>query len=206
MIDDWYRRFGKRLFDLAAAAALMVLMAPVMILIAVLVRVRMGSPVLFRQRRVGRREQEFSVIKFRTMTDTSDTDGNLLTDAERLTRLGTLLRATSLDELPQLWNVLAGEMSLVGPRPLFPRYLPFYSDREARRNEVRPGITGLAQISGRHRLAWDTRLEMDVQYVDSRALQLDLSILWATAKKVVVRDDKASEPANLMDLDEERSQ
>ncbi|MGI9648139.1 MAG: sugar transferase, partial [Acidimicrobiia bacterium] len=127
-----------------------------------------------------------------------------LTDAERMTRIGQLLRSTSLDELPQMWNVLTGSMSLVGPRPLYPRYLPFYTERERRRHEVRPGITGLAQISGRHHLAWDERLELDVQYVEGQSLRNDLSILWTTAKKVAARGDDAHIPAALEDLDDER--
>lgn len=178
----------KRAIDfLVAAFALAVLCVPLMVL-ASLVRLRLGSPVLFRQRRPGLGGRPFEMIKFRTMTDARAADGTLLPDAQRLTSFGRFLRATSLDELPELWNVLRGDMSLVGPRPLLMEYLPLYSPRQARRHEVRPGITGWAQVNGRNALSWDQKFELDVWYVDNRSLLLDLRIAWLTVRRVLARD------------------
>ncbi len=182
---------AKRAVDVAVAAAGLTVGLPVLGGVALLVRWRLGSPVLFRQQRPGRGGVPFTLIKFRTMRDATDAAGQPLSDAERLTPFGRLLRSTSLDELPELWNVLKGEMSLVGPRPLLTRYLPLYSAEQARRHEVRPGITGWAQVSGRNALAWPERLAMDVWYVDHRSLALDLRILAATVWKVVRRDGVA---------------
>jgi len=148
-----------------------------------------GRPVLFRQQRIGRDERPFVLLKFRTMRSAEAADGQPLPDVERLTRLGAFLRRTSLDELPQLINVLRGDMSLIGPRPLFVRYLPYYTLRERQRHQVRPGITGLAQVSGRNHLLWDERLELDVKYVENRSLRLDLSILWRTFGRLFSRGD-----------------
>ena len=167
--------------------ALLVLAAPLLVL-ALLVGSRLGHPVLFRQRRPGLHGKPFEMVKFRTMTDARGPDGQLLPDAERLTRFGRLLRATSLDELPELWNVLKGDMSLVGPRPLLMEYLPLYSPEQARRHEVRPGITGWAQVNGRNALSWDAKFQLDVWYVEHRSLWLDIRILWLTVRKVLVRE------------------
>ena len=179
---------AKRIIDILVASAALVLMAPPLLLLSVLVRISFGSPVLFRQVRPGLHGRPFMMVKFRTMTDERGTDGELLPDAQRLTAFGRFLRASSLDELPELWNVLSGEMSLVGPRPLLMEYLPLYSPEQARRHEVRPGITGWAQVNGRNALSWEERFKLDVWYVDHRSLWLDLRILWLTVRKVIVRE------------------
>jgi len=175
----------KRLFDLGVALIALLLFAPLVALVALLIRLRIGSPVLFRQQRPGLHGRPFEMIKFRTMSDARDADGNLLPDAERLPRFGRLLRATSLDELPELWNVLRGDMSLVGPRPLLMEYLPLYNAEQARRHEVRPGVTGWAQVNGRNALSWDEKFALDIWYVDNRGLSLDLKILWLTVLAVL---------------------
>ncbi len=175
----------KKILDFSSALlGLVVLVLPLLVL-AVLVRVKLGSPVLFRQQRPGLRGRAFEILKFRTMTDRCDENGELLSDHERLTSFGRALRRSSLDELPELWNVVRGEMSLVGPRPLLMEYLPLYSAIEARRHEVRPGITGWSQVNGRNATDWATRLEQDVWYVDNRTLALDFRILLKTVGKVL---------------------
>lgn len=179
---------AKRLFDLAVVILAAPLWVPVVLVVMLLVRVKLGAPVFFRQKRPGRHAEIFELIKFRTMLNATDTQGRPLPDAERLTPFGRMLRATSLDELPELWNVLKGEMSLVGPRPLLVEYLPRYSPRQARRHEVPPGLTGLAQVKGRNALTWEQKFEWDVTYVDTRSLALDLRILLATVGKVLRRD------------------
>lgn len=178
----------KRLFDITASSFALLLFGVPLLLLVVLVRAKLGSPVFFRQRRPGLNGRPFEVIKFRTMTDARGADGQLLSDAQRLTPFGRFLRASSMDELPELWNVLKGEMSLVGPRPLLVEYLPLYSVEEARRHEVRPGITGWAQVNGRNALSWEEKFKLDVWYVDNRTLWLDIRILWLTVRKVLVRD------------------
>ncbi|MCZ8253493.1 MAG: sugar transferase [Hylemonella sp.] len=178
----------KRLFDLLLSIGLLLVLALPLLLLWALVRRKLGSPVLFRQVRPGLHGRPFMMVKFRTMTDERGADGELLPDARRLTSFGRFLRATSLDELPELWNVLRGEMSLVGPRPLLMEYLPLYSPEQARRHEVRPGITGWAQVNGRNALSWEERFKLDVWYVDHRSLWLDLRILWLTVRKVIVRE------------------
>lgn len=178
----------KRLFDLIVASlALLLFSLPLMLLIWQ-VRRKLGSPVFFRQTRPGLHGRPFEMVKFRTMTDARGPDGALLPDAERLTAFGRFLRSSSLDELPELWNVIKGDMSLVGPRPLLVEYLPLYSPEQARRHEVRPGITGWAQVNGRNALSWDDKFKLDVWYVDHRSLWLDIKILWLTVKKVLVRE------------------
>ncbi len=177
----------KRSLDILASAALLLLSLPVMGLVALLIRFTLGSKVLFRQERPGLGGKLFTVFKFRSMTEATNRQGELLGDEERITCLGKFMRRSSLDELPQLWNVLRGEMSLVGPRPLLPEYLPLYNLRQARRHEVLPGITGLAQVQGRNALAWETRLELDVRYVEQQSFQLDLKILWMTMACVLTR-------------------
>lgn len=178
----------KRLFDILVAVLALVLFALPLLSLIWLVRSKLGSPVFFRQVRPGLRGQPFQMVKFRTMTDERGPDGQLLPDAERLTPFGRFLRASSLDELPELWNVLRGDMSLVGPRPLLMEYLPLYSPEQARRHEVRPGITGWAQVNGRNALSWEDKFKLDVWYVDHRSLWLDIRILWLTVKKVLVRE------------------
>ncbi len=178
----------KRPLDLLLAAAALLLLAPLIGLTALAVRVTMGAPVLFRQQRPGLRGVPFTMLKFRTMSDARDAAGNLLPDAQRLTRLGRILRATSLDELPELINVVRGEMSLVGPRPLLMAYLPRYNAQQSRRHEVRPGITGWAQVNGRNAISWDDKFALDVWYVDHLSLALDLRILALTLWKVLRRE------------------
>lgn len=183
----------KRLVDIVASATLLVLLSPILALVAWQIRQKMGSPVLFRQTRPGLNGLPFQMIKFRTMKDAVDAAGHALPDAERLTPFGQFLRGTSLDELPELWNVLKGDMSLVGPRPLLMDYLPLYSPQQSRRHEVRPGVTGWAQVNGRNALSWDEKFSLDVWYVDNRSLWLDIRILLLTVKKVLLRDDISAE-------------
>ncbi len=178
----------KRLLDLVIAGTALVLLSPILAVLAVIVRRNMGTPIVFRQVRPGLNGRPFEMIKFRTMRDARGADGQILPDAERLTPFGRFLRASSLDELPELWNVVKGDMSLVGPRPLLMEYLPLYSPEQARRHEVRPGLTGWAQINGRNALSWDDKFKLDVWYVDHRSLWLDVKILWLTALRVVQRD------------------
>jgi sugar transferase EpsL len=179
---------GKRLFDILIASGVLVVLAPLIAAVALAVRVSLGRPVLFRQLRPGYLERPFTLYKFRTMRDSRGESGRLLEDAERLTRLGRILRSSSLDELPSLINVLKGEMSIVGPRPLLPEYLPLYSPRQRLRHQVKPGVTGWAQVNGRNALGWEERLEMDAWYVENRSFKLDLKILGATARKVIQRE------------------
>jgi lipopolysaccharide/colanic/teichoic acid biosynthesis glycosyltransferase len=183
-----YRRLGKRLFDLAVAVSASVIAAPILGLVALLVRAKLGAPVLFRQTRPGLYGKPFTLYKFRTMTDARDAQGNLLPDAARLTPFGRFLRSTSLDELPELWNVLRGDMSLVGPRPLLMQYLDRYTPDQARRHEVRPGITGWAQVNGRNALTWEQKFALDVWYVDHLSFGLDLKIIALTLWKILKRE------------------
>ena len=178
----------KRLFDITAATAALVVLSPVYAITAYKVNKNLGSPVLFRQTRPGLDGKPFEMIKFRTMKDAIDNDGNPLPDSERLTDFGKMLRNSSLDELPELWNVIKGDMSLVGPRPLLMEYLPLYSKEQARRHNVRPGITGYAQVNGRNAIGWDRKFELDTWYVDNQSLLLDIKILIKTVKKVVIKD------------------
>ncbi len=179
----------KRIFDIVLSALFLLLLLPVMILLFFLIRKKIGKPVFFQQMRPGLRGRCFTMSKFRTMTNACDADGKLLPDAERLTPFGHFLRASSLDELPELWNVLKGDMSLVGPRPLLVEYLPLYSAEQARRHEMRPGITGWAQVNGRNALDWDDKFKLDVWYVDNHSLWLDVKILWRTLYKVLGQKD-----------------
>jgi sugar transferase EpsL len=197
----------KRLIDVVVASLLLMLLSPVIAVVAIAVRIDVGRPVLFRQQRPGFDGAPFGFVKFRTMRDAQDAEGRPLPDADRLTRFGAALRATSLDELPSLVNVLRGEMSLVGPRPLLLHYLPLYTAREARRHEVRPGVTGWAQVNGRNDLPWDDKLELDVWYVEHRTLALDVRILLRTlvvpfARRGITRGDHTTTPY----LDEERGE
>ena len=183
----FYERRGKRVFDVLAAGTALIVLLPVQGVVAFLVRRNLGSPVLFRQTRPGLGDQPFEILKFRTMTEGIDEQGHALPDKERLTAFGHLLRSTSLDELPELWNVVKGEMSLVGPRPLLMKYLPLYTSEQARRHQVRPGVTGWAQVNGRNNADWHDKLAMDTWYVDNLSFTLDLRILVATFKAVVAR-------------------
>lgn len=185
----FYRRYGKRCLDVVGAACALLVLSPVLAATALLVRARLGHPALFAQQRPGRDGRLFTLLKFRTMTDARDHDGNLLPDEVRLAPFGQFLRSSSLDELPELWNVLRGDMSLVGPRPWLPQYLDLYTDEQARRHEVRPGITGWAQVNGRNRADWQDRLAMDVWYIDHCTFWLDLRILVLTVLTVLRRSD-----------------
>lgn len=179
----------KRLFDVVAAALGLVILSPVILIVAWQVRSRLGSPVFFRQTRPGLNRESFEMIKFRTMRDASDANGAPLPDSDRITPFGRLLRSTSLDELPELWNVLKGDMSIVGPRPLLMEYLDYYTEEEDLRHSVRPGVTGLAQISGRNALTWEQKLGLDVEYVKKRTFLMDLRIVFLTIHKVFKRED-----------------
>ena len=178
----------KRTLDVLVSVAALVVLFPVIAVVALLIHRELGTPVLFCQTRPGKDGKPFQIVKFRTMLDAVDTQGNSLPDSERMTEFGHLLRSTSLDELPGLWSVLKGEMSLVGPRPLLMEYLPLYSKEQYRRHDVRPGITGWAQVNGRNAISWENKFELDVWYVDNRSFWLDVKILVLTVKKVIVRD------------------
>ena len=188
-----YAKYIKRMLDFLIALVGLVVASPILLIVAVLVRTKLGSPVLFAQERPGKDEKIFKLYKFRSMSDARDEQGNLLPDKDRLTPFGKMLRATSLDELPELFNILKGDMSLIGPRPLLVSYLPWYTEREQLRHTVRPGLTGLAQVSGRNSLVWDKRLEKDVEYVEHLSFMMDLKILFMTMKKVVCKDDVAED-------------
>ena len=183
-----YRRVGKRLLDLTLTIPALILLSPVLALVAMLVRLTLGSPILFRQQRPGLHGQPFTIYKFRTMTDACDAQGNLFPDAERLTPFGRFLRSTSLDELPELLNVLKGNMSLVGPRPLLMQYMDRYTPAQRRRHEVKPGITGWAQVKGRNAITWEEKFALDVWYVDHQSLWLDLKIIVLTTWKILKRE------------------
>lgn len=183
----------KRAFDIAASASALVILSPVLAITAHKVKKELGSPVLFRQTRPGLHGKPFEMIKFRTMKDATDKAGNALPDSERLTDFGKKLRASSLDELPELWNVLKGDMSLVGPRPLLMEYLPLYSAEQAKRHNVRPGVTGYAQVNGRNSLSWEDKFKLDTWYVEHRSLWLDMKILLKTVKKVIIKDGISAE-------------
>lgn len=194
-----YTRWVKRFLDIAGALLVLAILCPLLFVIGILVRIKLGSPVIFRQPRAGLNGAAFTIVKFRSMTDARDDGGVLLPDAQRLTRFGRFLRSSSLDELPELLNVLRGEMSLVGPRPLLLKYLPLYSQQQARRHEVRPGITGWAQVNGRNALTWESRFEMDVWYVDHASLTLDIRILMMTLLKVIAREGISQPGQSTMD-------
>lgn len=203
----FYRRWGKRLLDLFLSLVGLVVFSPVLILVALLVRLRLGFPVLFRQSRPGLNAEPFLIYKFRTMADHQDRDGNPLLDVERLDSFGRALRRASLDELPELFNVLKGDMSIVGPRPLLIKYMPYYTNRERGRFSVRPGITGWAQVHGRNEATWDERLENDVWYVEHQSLGLDLRIIALTVLSVFLGKGVVDDPRSIMlNLDEERQQ
>ena len=188
LLTKAYRHGGKRLVDLIGAGLALIVLAPLLLVIAIIVRRSIGAPVFFRQQRTGLRGESFTIVKFRTMTNSSEAHGGLLPDARRLTRWGRVLRSTSLDELPELINVLKGEMSLVGPRPLFSRYLGRYTLEQMRRHEVKPGITGWAQVNGRNALTWEQKFGLDVWYVDHQSLWIDLNVIALTILKTIKRE------------------
>jgi len=200
-----YERYFKRFLDVVLSSAALIFLAPILLVIAVLVRIKLGSPVLFEQQRPGKNEKIFNMYKFRSMTDEKDKNGKLLPDEERLTNFGRSLRETSLDELPSLWNVFKGDMSLIGPRPLLVRYLPYYTFYERKRHSVRPGLTGWAQVNGRNHLDWESRLAYDVEYVESISFFFDCKIILNTIFKVLKKSDIASgDEMILRSLDVER--
>lgn len=184
-----YRRYIKRMIDFILALIALIILSPVLLGIALLVRLKLGSPIIFKQERVGKDEKIFMMYKFRTMTDKRDEQGELVDDRERLTQFGSILRATSLDELPEIFNILKGDMSLIGPRPLLVKYLPYYTTEEHWRHHIRPGLTGLAQVSGRNLLNWEEKFALDLQYVEKYSWRCDLQIFFATIKKVVCHED-----------------
>lgn len=189
----------KSLFDKTLALFLIILFSPIYIVVSLLIFFKMGSPILFRQKRPGYKEKIFGIYKFRTMTNEKDADGNLLPDDKRLIGIGKFIRSTSLDELPQLFNVLKGEMSFVGPRPLLKEYLPLYNEKQKRRHDVKPGITGWAQVNGRNAISWEQKFDYDVWYVDNQSFWLDIKILWLTFLKVVKRSDISSSTSSTME-------
>ena len=189
----------KSLFDKTLALFLVIIFLPIFIIVSLLIVWKMGSPILFRQKRPGYKEKIFGIYKFRTMTNEKDEDGNLLPDDQRLVGVGKFIRSTSLDELPQLFNVLKGEMSFVGPRPLLIEYLDLYNDTQKRRHDVKPGITGWAQVNGRNAISWEQKFEYDVWYVDNQSFVLDMKILWMTFLKVVKRSDISSSSSATME-------
>lgn len=188
-----YAKYIKRLLDILLSLTILVVLSPLLLVLYILVRSKLGSPIFFQQERPGLHEKIFTMYKFRTMTDKRDAEGNLLPDKDRLTKFGKLLRATSLDELPEFFNILKGDMSFIGPRPLLVSYLPYYTETEALRHTVRPGLTGLAQVSGRNFLDWDRRLAKDVEYVKGLSFQMDLKVLFLTVKVVFDRSDIAED-------------
>ncbi len=188
-----YAKYMKRLLDILLSLTILVVLSPLLLVLCILVRSKLGSPIFFKQERPGLHEKIFTMYKFRTMTDKRDAEGNLLPDKDRLTKFGKLLRATSLDELPEFFNILKGDMSFIGPRPLLVSYLPYYTETEALRHTVRPGLTGLAQVSGRNFLDWDRRLAKDVAYVKGLSFQMDLKVLFLTVKVVFDRSDVAED-------------
>lgn len=194
-----YKRFVKRCLDFLLSLAALIILSPVLLLVAILVRCKLGSPILFKQKRPGLHEKIFCMYKFRTMTDAKDADGNLLPDEVRLTKFGKLLRSTSLDELPELFNILKGDMAIVGSRPLLVQYLPRYNERQRRRHDVRPGFTGLAQVNGRNSISWQEKFEWDVRYVENVSFLMDLRIIAKTVKVVLKRDGISSETSVTME-------
>ncbi|MCI8372579.1 MAG: sugar transferase [Lachnospiraceae bacterium] len=195
-----YEKYNKRILDFILSFLAVVILSPVMVIVALLVRLKLGSPVLFKQARPGKDEKIFHMYKFRSMTDDRDENGQLLPDEVRLTSFGKLLRSTSLDELPELFNILKGDMSIVGPRPLLVQYLPLYNEEQKHRHDVRPGITGYAQANGRNALTWEERFEMDVYYTRHLSLRMDLGILCRTVKVVLKREGISSETAATMEV------
>lgn len=194
-----YKKYIKRCLDFLLSLFAIIVLSPILLVLCVLVRTKLGSPVFFHQERPGRNEKIFTLCKFRTMTDERDENGELLPDSVRLTGFGKFLRATSLDELPELFNILKGDMSIIGPRPLLVSYLPYYSEREKLRHSVRPGLTGLAQVSGRNFIDWDRRMEKDVEYVENLTFAMDLKVLWMTVQTVLGHSEEVAEDTNAVE-------
>ncbi|KWY44823.1 UDP-galactose phosphate transferase [Enterococcus faecium] len=185
----FYQLFGKRILDILLSGIALIVLSPIILIVGFLVRIKLGSPIIFKQERPGKSEKIFSMYKFRTMTDERDHNGEYLPDEIRLTKFGKMLRATSLDELPELWNILKGDMSIVGPRPLLVEYLPLYSEKQRKRYNVRPGLTGLAQVNGRNAISWEEKFDLDVYYVDKISFFNDLIIIIQTCKKVIKKEN-----------------
>jgi undecaprenyl phosphate N,N'-diacetylbacillosamine 1-phosphate transferase len=194
-----YRRYFKRPMDLILSLLAIIILSPVLFIVAILVRTKLGSPILFKQKRPGLNEKIFIMYKFRTMTDERGLNGELLPDSVRLTKFGRFLRSTSLDELPELFNILKGDMSIIGPRPLLVQYLPLYNEHQKRRHEVRPGLSGLAQVSGRNAISWEDKFNLDVNYIDNVSFMNDWKIIFSTINKVFVREGINSETAATME-------
>ena len=200
-----YKKFFKRFLDIIISLISLIILSPVMLIVAILVRIKLGSPIIFKQERPGKNEKIFKLYKFRSMSDKKDENGNLLPDTKRLTKFGKILRSTSLDELPELVNILKGDMSLIGPRPLAVSYLPYYNEKEKHRHDVRPGLTGLAQINGRNALNWEKRFEYDLEYVNNITFINDLKILFKTFFKVLKRENVVTRgTGKTIDFDEYR--
>lgn len=196
---SFYEKHIKRLLDVVLSGGALIVLSPVLLVTAILVRIKLGSPVIFKQERPGKDEKIFKLYKFRSMTDGRDENGNLLPDEVRLTKFGKLLRSTSLDELPELWNILKGDMSIVGPRPLLVKYLPLYNEEQKRRHDVRPGLTGWAQANGRNAISWEEKFRLDVEYVDHISFALDVKTIFLTVKNVLRREGISSETAATME-------
>lgn len=194
-----YSRFFKRLLDFILSLLAIVILCPIMIILSLLVRINLGSPIIYKQERPGMNEKIFTLFKFRTMRDAEDSEGNPLPDADRMTKFGTKLRSSSLDELPELFNILLGDMAIVGPRPLLVRYLPLYSERHRHRHDVRPGLTGLAQVNGRNSLTWESKFDMDIDYVNNITFTNDFSIVLKTVKTIVKHDGISSDNSVTME-------
>ena len=184
-----YAKYIKRILDLILSLMALIVLMPLMIIIGILVRINLGSPIIFKQKRPGKNEKIFTLYKFRTMTDKRDIDGNLLPDEYRLTKFGKFLRSTSLDELPELINIIKGDMAIVGPRPMLVEYLPYYTEEEKHRHDVRPGLTGLAQVNGRNAISWEEKLKYDTEYIKKISFYSDLKIIFKTIKKTIKRED-----------------
>lgn len=194
-----YRLFIKRFLDFILSLLALIVLSPLLLIIAILVRIKLGSPVIFKQERPGLNERIFTLYKFRTMTDKRDSDGNLLPDEIRLTKFGKLLRSTSLDELPELVNMIKGDMSIVGPRPLLVRYLPLYNDKQKHRHDVRPGFTGYAQVNGRNAISWEEKFDLDIYYVNHVSFFMDVKIIIKTVKTVIFRKGISSDTSSTME-------
>lgn len=200
-----YKKYVKRFLDIIISLCGLIILSPIILIVAILVRIKLGSPVIFKQERPGKNEKIFKLYKFRSMSDKKDENGKLLPDSERLTKFGKILRATSLDEIPELVNILKGEMSLIGPRPLSVMYLPYYNETEKHRHDVRPGLTGLAQINGRNVLNWEDRFAYDIEYINNITFMNDLKILFKTFYKVIKKEDVVvTGTGSVIDFDEYR--
>lgn len=199
-MNFFYRNYGKRMIDIILSFVAVIILSPLLIIIGVLIYFKLGSPILFTQERPGKDGEIFKLYKFRTMTDEKDGDGVLLPDSVRLTKFGKFLRSTSLDELPELWNILIGDMSIVGPRPLLVQYLPLYNNHQKRRHDVRPGLTGYAQVNGRNAISWQEKFHYDVEYVDKISFLLDTQIVLKTIKQVLIKDGISSETSATMEV------